>query len=512
VNLGHPFSQGTVDSNEIWVDFEARSGGRTIARSGATAKPDDSGEVDPWAYFLNVLLLSRNGERINRRNPQDIFTPLYDHQIPPGAAAVVHYQLSVPPDATGPIQLKARVRYRKFDQEYMELVHQPKPAPSLPIVDMCEDSVTLPVAGADAKAVPAQASPIKPAWQRWNDYGIGCFIEGGAAPSGLSQKRGEMKQALAAFQHLIASGEKDAMAHGYLNAARVLIDDTGRLNEAADMLNKAEKAGAPWWTVAWFKALVATQNVTSKDQFDTAIKLLETILAPENQPVDRGFDFRRDYVVLTRLGQTLYKRSQLELDDPKAEDALLHRAVEAYEKVLEIDPEDVDAHYGLYQCYQQLARSVTLPAKSAAPPAAAAMQQLGEQLADAGKRRDAAQQLLSDLPAFLEQPVSDGKRPAKFFPKLPTIRALIAASRQALAAESDENTRQMLAQLLSWLHNDSNLIYKPDDNARSRATTIYRRGHPAANYAAEAVVLYPTTKAQVEAILNKRPEREAGGQ
>jgi hypothetical protein len=70
----------------------------------------------------------------------------------------------------------------------------------------------------------------------------------------------------------------------------------------------------------------------------------------------------------------------------------------------------------------------------------------------------------------------------------------------------------MLAQLLSWLHNDSNLIYKPDDNARSRATTIYRRGHPAANYAAEAVVLYPTTKAQVEAILKKQPEREAGGQ
>ena len=512
VNLGHPFSQGTVDSNEIWVDFEAKSGGRTIARSGATAKPDDSGEVDPWAYFINVLLLDRNGIRINRRNPQDIFTPLYDHQIPPGAAAVVHYQLEVPADVSGPIELKTRVRYRKFDQEYMELVHKPNPVPKLPIVDMCEDSVTLPVAGmADAKLVQAQRSPIKPAWQRWNDYGIGCFIEGGASPAGLSQKRGEMKQALAAFQHLIASGEKDALPHGYLNAARVLIDDTGRLDEAADMLNKAEKAGAPWWTVAWFKAIVATQNVTNKEQFDTAIKLLETILAPENQPVDRGFDFRRDYVVLRRLGLTLYKRSQLE-EDPKVQEAFLRRAIDAYDKVLAIDPEDVNAHYGLYQCYEQFVHNIPQPPKPETVPTAAALQQLGEQLADAARRRDAAQSLLRDLPSFLEQPLSDGKKPATFFPKLPTIRALIAQARQAFATETDDSTRQSLAQLLSWLHNESNLIYKPDDNARSRATTIYRRGHPAANFAAEAVVRYPTTKAQVEAILKKESGREAGGQ
>ncbi len=53
-----------------------------------------------------------------------------------------------------------------------------------------------------------------------------------------------MKQALAAFEHLLTLDEKDALPHGYLNSARVLID-TGRLNEAAEMLNKAEKAGLP---------------------------------------------------------------------------------------------------------------------------------------------------------------------------------------------------------------------------------------------------------------------------
>mgnify|MGYP000933121386 CR=1 FL=1 len=33
-------------------------------------------------------------------------------------------------------------------------------------------------------AVPAQTSPVAPAWQRWNDYGIGCFLEGGGKREG----------------------------------------------------------------------------------------------------------------------------------------------------------------------------------------------------------------------------------------------------------------------------------------------------------------------------------------
>ena len=84
--------------------------------------------------------------------------------------------------------------------------------PKLPIVDMCDDKVTLPIAG--GPAVPAQSSPIKPAWQRWNDYGIGCFLEGGG-------KRGHFKQAEIAFKQLLALGEKDAVPHGHLNLARL---------------------------------------------------------------------------------------------------------------------------------------------------------------------------------------------------------------------------------------------------------------------------------------------------
>src|SRR5262249_49697281 len=151
-----------------------------LGRSGALDRPDDQGTVDPWSHFVNVLMLDRDGNRINRRNPQDIFTPLYDHQIPPGAAQVVHYALTVPADVKGPVELTVRLRYRKFDFEYLSFVYDgAAKVPKLPIVDICEDHVTLPVEGV-ATSVLAQVSPIKASWQRWNDYGIGCYLEGGA--------------------------------------------------------------------------------------------------------------------------------------------------------------------------------------------------------------------------------------------------------------------------------------------------------------------------------------------
>ncbi|MFO1511814.1 MAG: hypothetical protein U1F83_02705 [Verrucomicrobiota bacterium] len=82
---------------------ESSSGEKRIGYSGGLGP---FREVDPWAHFLNVYMLDRYGNRIDRRNPQDIFTPLYNHQIPPGAAQVVHYELIVPKNHTGPLTVK----------------------------------------------------------------------------------------------------------------------------------------------------------------------------------------------------------------------------------------------------------------------------------------------------------------------------------------------------------------------------------------------------------------------
>src|SRR5207302_1331119 len=105
------------------------------------------------------------------------------------------------------------------------------------------------------RGVIGQTSPITP-WQRWNDYGIGCLLEGG-----VGAKKGELRQAREAFRKLLELGEKDAVGHAYLNLARVSFEE-GLLEEAVAELNHARQAEppAPWWTVAWFNGLVNAQN------------------------------------------------------------------------------------------------------------------------------------------------------------------------------------------------------------------------------------------------------------
>jgi tetratricopeptide (TPR) repeat protein len=512
LDLGHQFPQGTPDANEIWVEVEARCGGRVIGRSGALDGPGDSGPVDEWAHFVNVLLLDRNGRRINRHNPQDIVAPLYDHQVPPGAAQVVHYRLEVPPDARGPVSLKARLRYRKINYEFACLVcagfgpevpgllaglpgpggslalaaaglaqQRIKEVPALPIADICEDSVTLPVEGV-AAAVAAQNSPIRPAWERWNDYGIGCYLEGGAG-----SKKGELRQAEQAFRQLLTLDDRKAHAHAYLNLARVCYDE-GRLSEAGEALNLARTNDppAPWWTVAWLTGLVNVQN----GHLDEAIANFERVIDPANQPRERKFDFTRDLAVINELAHALFLRAQ-QGADPAARDRFLDRAVGRYEATLAIDREDLDAHYGLAQCFALLGEAARLPAVAPEPVAASAarLRELAAEFADPrlplARRLEAAARLDQCLPRFAGAPAN----PAE--PRLPVFLDLIARCRPVYGDHDGGPTRAAAARLLGQLHRRAHEVFKPDDNARDRTVRLYRAGHPAADHASQAVVIYP---------------------
>lgn len=485
LGLGHPLSQGTVDSNEIWIDFAAKINGTEIARNGALSGPDDSGEVDRWAHYINVHMLDRHGNRINRRNPQDIFTPLYDKQIGPGAAAVAHYRVDVPADAAGPVELSARVRYRKFDHEYMQYVHGDRPVPKLPIVDLCEDKVTLPVAGKGD--VPAQTSPVKPPWQRLNDYGIANLLEGGAG------KRGNFKQAEDAFKRLLAGGDKAAAGAAHLNLARVYIEE-GRLDEAAAALRASGETDppAPAWSRVWFTSLVNTANATRREHLDAVIADLERLLDPAAQPSDRGFDFTKDYVVWNALANRLHKRRLYEPADSEARRAYLMRAVKAGETVLSLDSEDIEGHDLLMRAYAELAGGHPTDAPAAvaftADQAAARAAVAADRKAPADQRRAACVDLIAGVPALPDH-------------KLSAVKEGLEKLRPAYHAEADADMKAALAAALTVLHRESHGMYKPDEVAMARTTTLYREKNPAANYAARARVVYPTTKAHQQAIL-----------
>ena len=98
-NVGHFFPGGTVDSFDVWVEFEAVDGqGRVLLHSGV-AEDEGSGPVDPGTHFYRSLQLDGHGNPINKRNAWMTRSVAYVRLIPPGAADTVHYRLQIPEDA-----------------------------------------------------------------------------------------------------------------------------------------------------------------------------------------------------------------------------------------------------------------------------------------------------------------------------------------------------------------------------------------------------------------------------
>jgi tetratricopeptide (TPR) repeat protein len=400
LKVGHHLTQGTVDSNELWLEVRATSGDRVIGISGGRTA---DGSVDEWSHFVNNFVIDRNGDRIARRNAQDIFIALYDHQIPPGAGQTAHYRLDIPEDIDQPLEVTVKLNYRKFDKGYIEFMDKgfqegdrefksrQSGSNELPVTVIAEDRMVFPVMtrlGTLVEATESGTKPIEPTWQRWNDYGIGMLLTGTA----------QLRQAAEAFAKVEALERFD----GPLNTARVLFAE-GNLDGATAALARAAAMDPPppAWTMAWLSGEVARQQ----GQFDAAYENFHAVLYDENEDRrKRNFDFSLDYVVRNQLGATcldlaLAAQSRDDLDEMEQ---YLGLARSEFMKVLEIDSENLMAHANLVTIYERLG--------------------------------DAQQ---------------------------------------------------------AEVHRLANLKYKPDDNASNLARRPARQKYPAANKAAEALVIYP---------------------
>ena len=400
LKVGHHLTQGTVDSNELWLEIQAKSGDRIIGINGGMTK---DGAVDEWSHFVNNFVIDKNGDRIARRNAQDIFIALYDHQIPPGAGQTAHYRLDVPKDIAAPIEVSIKLNYRKFDRGYIDFMDQAfregdrdfakrdLGANPLPITVIAEDHLVLPVILADGtKLEPTGNSkpPIEPTWQRWNDYGIGLLLTGTA----------QLKQATEAFTEVEKLGRYD----GPLNIARAFFSE-GNLDGATAAIARSAsmEPAPPAWTIAWLSGEIARQQ----GQFDAAAKNFQSVLYDQTEERrKRNFDFSLDYIVRNQLGATYLDLalSAFSADDQGTANEYLALSRKEFERVLEIDTENLMAHANLVTVFERL----------------------GDE------------------------------------------------------AEAE-------------VHRKANLKYKPDDNASNLARRPARQKYPAANRAAEAIVIYP---------------------
>jgi hypothetical protein len=207
--IGHFFPGGTVDAYDTWLELKGTDDkGQTIFWSGMIEN-GGKGPVEKGAHFYKSLQVDAHGNRINKRNAWATRAVVYVHLIPPGAADTVHYRLHVPENAGGKITLHARLCYRKFawwntqfsfagipdpsesqvtpdfdDRKFVftaplkGVSAKEEKIPDLPVVAIAQDEVTLQVIPQNAPSPQPKQILQADDWQRWNDYGIGLFLQG----------------------------------------------------------------------------------------------------------------------------------------------------------------------------------------------------------------------------------------------------------------------------------------------------------------------------------------------
>jgi tetratricopeptide (TPR) repeat protein len=226
----------------------------------------------------------------------------------------------VPKNAKGQITLSAGTHYRKFSRDFTTFTLGAR-HPSLPVTTLARDTVRLPVApltpapspaGRAESAGTARGNP-DPLWLRWNDYGIGLFLQG------------NLKGAARAWTKVaqLAPDEPD----GPLNRARAEIAE-GRLADAKASLAEAEQRRPGWGKTAFFRATVAKDEGRLADAETDLKAVLEK--------------FSLDRVAWNNLGLVYWL------------DGRFPEGIAAYGKTLAIDPEDVNAHYNLMRVYRAM--------------------------------------------------------------------------------------------------------------------------------------------------------------
>jgi len=342
--VGHFFPGGTVDAPETWVELKAVDDkGQTLFWSGK-AGDDGKGPVEPGAHFYRSLQIDEHGNPINKRNAWSTRAVVYVRLVPPGAADTIHYRLNVPQNAGSKITLTAKLCYRKFswwnthfayagvstqdavgpqtgkgyddrqftfDGDLTKVSGKLKDIPELPIVVLAEDTVELRVLPKGAPAEAPKTVVEKADWQRWNDYGIGLFLQG------------DFKGAAAAFQKVTEADLNNP--DGWVNLGRVAVQE-GDMERARTVLQKALALSPNLARAHYFYARV----LRSDGDYDGAAKELQKVI--EQYPKDR--------VVRNDLGRVLF----LSRKYPEA--------VVQLQQVIAIDPEDLQANYNLMLCYK----------------------------------------------------------------------------------------------------------------------------------------------------------------
>jgi tetratricopeptide (TPR) repeat protein len=319
--IGHSFVPEQRDFYEAWVDFTVKDGaGKTLAESGFL-QPD--GSLDPGAHSFTNRLINNKGELNDLHQIWHNRVLAYNNTIQSGRSQLVRYRFRLPKDIAGQVSLTATVRYRRFNQHFIDYAMDQKAGQHYPepIVDMASETRTLKIG--DNAPVPPDPSENKE-WMRWNNYGIGLLDAQQYAAS------------VHAFERVAAL--RPDYADAFTNMGIVEIswekydDAKANLAKALTLLPGDPRA-------LYYRALVER----NAGQIKEAIADLESMLAKYPRARDG----------LRELGFSYFQQH----DYAKARDT--------YERLQAVDPDDLAAHYQLAILYRRLGDKAKAAVESA---------------------------------------------------------------------------------------------------------------------------------------------------
>ncbi len=306
-NIGHSLIPEIRDLYEAWVEFTVKdSSGKEIYHSGFL-KPD--GMIDPRAHSFTNRPVTDEGEFADNHKVWTIHSVAYDNTVPAGRSVLVRYQFRLPADVTGAISVTAKVNYRHLRQSYLNNIFGPD-HPAYPVVEIASRTRVLRI-GENRPEAPDPAD--NPDWMRWNNLGIALLDQFQYAES------------VAAFTEVIKL--RRDYADGYTNVGLTEIV-WEKYESARKAIRKALSIDPNNARALYYDGLLQRRAGNTKQEIADFRRVVE--MFPQSR------DARRE------LGITYYQQK----DE--------HAALEQFEALQKIDPDDLAAHYNLSILYRRM--------------------------------------------------------------------------------------------------------------------------------------------------------------
>ncbi len=307
-NIGHSLIPEVRDLYEAWVEFTVKDAdGKKIYHSGFI-KPD--GMLDPRAHSFTNRPVTNEGDFVDNHKVWLIHSVAYDNSVQAGRSVLVRYRFRVPSNASGAISVTAKVNYRHLRQSYLDNIFGKGDHPAYPLVEIASKTRVLKMGENHPEDPTAEDNPD---WMRWNNLGIALLDQTQYAES------------VQAFTEVVKL--RHDYPDGYTNVGLTEIS-WEKYGSARTAIRKALSLDPNNARALYYDGLLQRRAGNTAQEIADFRKVVE--MFPQSR------DARRE------LGITYYQQKNE------------HAALEQFEALQKIDPDDLAAHYNLSILYRRM--------------------------------------------------------------------------------------------------------------------------------------------------------------